>query len=80
MGVGFKGGAKGLLWREKGGRGRSGEGCGEVMAEVGKGGVLWGREECSLSKVTHLPLFMKVFSQGISCLVFPQFLLPLKEN
>lgn len=43
------------------GRGGLGEGCGEVIPEVGKGRVLWGREKCSLSKVTHLPLFINVF-------------------
>lgn len=48
-------------WWGKGERGGLGEGCGEVISEVGKARVLWGREKCSLSKVTHLPLFMNVF-------------------
>lgn len=59
----FKGGEKEVLSEVgKGGEGGGlGEGCGEVIPEVGKGRVLWGREKCSLSKVTHLPLFMNVF-------------------
>ena len=44
------------------------EGCGEVISAVGKERVLFGREEYSLSRVTHcLPLLMKDFSQTMLC-------------